>query len=109
MKASISVSGDLHAAGVVRLKILGYESFSAYIAGLIRADIITGPPHDLPQRIARMSGRHRGKIDDALISQARIPVDEIDDDNPDEIIAVAQAYRSRLKSGAPPSTGRAHA
>ncbi len=101
-KSSISLTEPVREAALIRMKALQYESFAAYIVGLIRADIITGPPHELPQRIARMSERQRDKIDAALVSQAAVLVDEIEaGESAEDIIAVAEAYRTKRKQTTP--------
>ena len=67
MRSSIYISDDLREAARTRGILLGYESMSQYLAGLIRMDVIEDRGHDQAIRINELIGRKRDAIDAKIL------------------------------------------
>lgn len=64
---SIRLPNPLIEAGERRAQDLGYPSFNAYVAGLIRYDLMVRGKHHVTLPIARMRLEEQDKIDDHLL------------------------------------------
>lgn len=64
---SIRLPNPLIEAGERRAQELGYPSFNAYMAGLIRYDLMVRGAHHVTLPIARMRLEDQDKIDDRLL------------------------------------------
>lgn len=64
---SIRLPNPLIEAGDRRANDLGYPSFNAYMAALIRYDLMVRGPHHVTLPIARMRLEDQDKIDDRLL------------------------------------------
>ena len=65
VKVTISIPEDLYHAALAKGKGEGYESFSGYMSGLARIDVMKGSAddHKLVRRIASLPYEKRSKID----------------------------------------------
>lgn len=70
-KPSVAIPPELLRAADIRGCKLGYETRSAYIVALIRADIANNYPHGLPMKIASQPRFRRDGIDEELIGIAQ--------------------------------------
>ena len=64
---SIKLPNALMDAGERRAESLGYSSFNAYIAALIRYDLMVRGPHLITLPVARMTLEDQDRIDDELL------------------------------------------
>lgn len=64
---SVKLPNPLIDAGERRAEALGYPSFNAYIAGLIRYDLMVRGGHHVTLPIARMRLEDQDRIDDNLL------------------------------------------
>lgn len=94
-RTCISTGDDLSEAAFRRCKALGYDSFSAYVVGLIRADLITLPGHELALKISQSGGVARDKIDAGLNRQSVVVLEDPEADMADDVIDLAKAYRQQ--------------
>ena len=71
VRACVYLPPDLAQASKYRGEALGYRSWAGYIAGLIRADMITMASHELPLRVSGMGPANRDRIDAEILERAR--------------------------------------
>jgi hypothetical protein len=64
---SIKLPNALMDAGERRAESLGYSSFNAYIAALIRYDLMVRGQHHITLPVARMTLEDQDRIDDELL------------------------------------------
>lgn len=72
-RITIYANGSMFAAAARRLESLGYPSLSAYLCGLVRADLMTPADHRLALKVQRMSPANRERIDRELIERLEAP------------------------------------
>lgn len=106
IKSSFCINGDLRSAAILQARAMGYPSLSAYLNGLIFADLITQPDHGLPLKMTGFAPALQGKIIASLLAEQQgepvaRPPREL---TPDDVLQAMEAYR--LKREAPAIRGR---
>ncbi len=99
---SVKLPADVAEASKIRAERLDYPSWNAYILGLIRADIINLPSHELPKKIAGMGPRNRDRIDAEILERAvgatmpapAIPSEDAEADNVVQMLRPADPPRA---------------
>lgn len=99
--STVRLSPDLKAAACLRAELLGYETFSQYLIGLVRLDAINDLDHDKPLRIKELAGRKRDAIDAKIlesIEQAAVQWRVVEDK---EIDGLTSNLRTRDRDAVP--------
>ena len=89
-KTSFSISDDLYSAARIRAETLGYDSYSEYVNGLMRADMLLRKTHKLPLSIKSMVNTERDKVDAAILANEQGVPYEI---TPDEQVTAAHIMK----------------
>ena len=77
-RITISLPPELAESAEVLSLLRAYESRSAYLVGLIRADAVDKVDHEIPRKIAEMGLKDRDRLDAEIlqtVESRRLPVE----------------------------------